>query len=240
MASQLCWGCLSGLRQPTPWMALSFSRCQPAIVGASLCLRTGTSSFHTSATLYANPVKKKSNVLDSMPKFRTTRSVRVKKKKVTDRPRPPAVGERKALRKRIVLSNTNALEVAGMQDLSLETMIDSKIQGSVLGLPVPMLDQLRAVQAFKPSQGWSIFRRPATVLRRESLELGRLFERISEGPDKGTIFRKVVTGLGGSGKSVHLLQAMAMGFLKKWVVITVPERKSFQKMCFPLPFFPTK
>lgn len=194
--------------------------------------RIATSSFHTSTALYANPMKKKSNAVDIQAKFRTGRSVRIKKKKIVDRPRPPAVGERKALRKRIVLSNTNALEVAGMQDLSLETMIDSRIRGAVLGLPVPMLDQLRAVQAFKPSQGWPLFRRPATVLRRETLEMGRLFERISEGSEKGATFRKIVTGMRGSGKSVHLLQAMAMGFLKKWVVINVPERKSL--LCFLL------
>jgi small subunit ribosomal protein S29 len=150
----------------------------------------------------------------------------MRKRKTVERPRPPPVGERKSLRKRIVLSNTNALEIEGMQDLSVETMVDSRLRGSVVGLPVPMLDQLRAVQAFKPTQGWSIFRRPGTVLRRETLEMGRLFERISDGPEKGNVVKKVITGARGSGKSVHLLQAMAMGLLKKWVVLTVPECKS--------------
>ena len=118
----------------------------------------------------------------------------MKKKKPVDRPRPPPIGERKALRKRIVLSNPNALEVEGMRDLSAENMTDSRLRGSVVGLPVSMLDQLRAVQAFQTKQGWSIFRRPGTVVR-------------------------------GAGKSVHLLQAMAMGFLKNWVVFTVPDSK---------------
>jgi small subunit ribosomal protein S29 len=145
----------------------------------------------------------------------------MRKRKPVERSRPPAVGERKALRKRIVLSNTNALEVPGMQDLSEETMLDSRLRGSVVGLPLPMLNQLLAVQAFKPTQGWSIFRRPGTVLRRETLEMGRLVNRIGE--EKGKVFKKIITGVRGSGKSVYLLQAMAMGFLKNWIVVTVPE-----------------
>ena len=139
-----------------------------------------------------------------------------------------APGERRALKKRIVLSNPNALEIEGMVDLSAETMVDSRLRGTVLGLPMPMIDQLRAVEAFKPKQGWSIFRRPGTVLRRDTIEMGRLVEQISgEGdkPQKGKVAKKIINGMKGSGKSVHLLQAMAMAFLKKWVVITVPDGK---------------
>lgn len=161
-------------------------------------------------------------------KYRQGQVLRRKKKAKTERARPPAVGERKALRKRIVLSNPNALEVEGMQDLSTETMVDSRLRGTVLGLPVPLLEQLRAVQAFKPKQGWSIFRRPGTFLRRDTLEMGRLFEKISgdgDAPERGKVVKKIITGLKGSGKTVHLLQAMAMGFLKKWVVVTIPEGK---------------
>lgn len=166
--------------------------------------------------------------MEGPAKYRQAKSAKMKKKKQVDRPRPPAVGERRALRKRIVLSNPNALEVQGMPDLSVENMVDARVRGSVVGLPVPMLDQLRAVQAFKPTQGWSIFRRPGTVMRRETLEMGRLFEKVdSEGADKGKVFKKIITGMRGTGKSVQLLQAMAMGFLRKWVVITVPERKFF-------------
>jgi small subunit ribosomal protein S29 len=87
---------------------------------------------------------------------------------------------------------------------------------------------LRAVQAFKPKQGWSIFRRPGTVLRRDTIEMGRLFEQISGEGDaakKGKVVKKIVTGMKGSGKTVHLLQAMAMGFMKKWAVITIPDGK---------------
>lgn len=184
-----------------------------------------TAAFHTTPPRPANPMLRKSRNLEGPPKYREAKSARMKKRKPVERSRPPAVGERKALRKRIVLSNTNALEVPGMQDLSEETMIDSRLRGSVVGLPLPMLNQLTAVQAFKPTQGWSIFRRPGTVLRRETLEMGRLFNRIGDGEEKGKVFKKIITGVKGSGKSVYLLQAMAMAFLKNWIVVNVPERK---------------
>ncbi|KAL5361608.1 mitochondrial ribosomal death-associated protein 3-domain-containing protein [Aspergillus floccosus] len=212
MVSSFCWGCLTRLRS-TP----------RAILPPSVTAPRATASFHTSTVRYALPTKKK-NSLDGPPKYRQAKSAKMKKKKPIDRPRPPPVGERKTLRKRIVLSNPNALEVEGMQDLSAETMVDARLRGSVLGLPIPMIAQLRAVQAFKPKQGWSIFRRPGTVVRRETLELGRLIDRISsEGEDKGKAVKKIITGGRATGKTVHLLQAMAMAFTKKWIVFTVPE-----------------
>ncbi|EPS25889.1 hypothetical protein PDE_00825 [Penicillium oxalicum 114-2] len=218
MASSWCWNCLSRLRvSPTPRAILPPQLITPRVASAS---------FHSSAVHYANPTKKKGALVTA--KYRQGQTLRRKKKKTTERARPPAVGERKALRKRIVLSNPNALEVEGMQDLSSETMVDARLRGSVLGLPLPMLDQLRAVQAFKPKQGWSIFRRPGTVLRRDTLEMGRLFEKISgegDAPEKGKVVKKILTGLKGSGKTVHLLQAMAMGFLKQWVVVSVPDAR---------------
>ncbi|KAJ5291864.1 hypothetical protein N7478_001115 [Penicillium angulare] len=217
MASAWCWSCLSRLR-PTP---------RAILPSPSAGTRITSAPFHSTATQYAQPVKKKANSLTQV-KYRQGQTLRRKKKKTVERSRPPAVGERKAMRKRIVLSNPNALEVEGMQDLSAETMIDARLRGSVLGLPVPMLDQLRAVQAFQPKQGWSLFRRPGTILRRDAVEMGRLFAKISgsgEEAEKGQVVKRVVTGLKGSGKTVHLLQAMAMGFLKNWVVITVPDAR---------------
>jgi len=217
MASAWCWNCLSRLR-PTPRAILPPPAATPRITSAP---------FHSTAAQYANPTKKKSSLVAT--KYRQGQVLKRKKKPKTERARPPAVGERKALRKRIVLSNPNALEVEAMKDLSPETMIDSRLRGSVVGLPLALLDRLRAVQAFKPKQGWSIFRRPGTVLRRDTLEMGRLFEKISgdgDAPQKGKVVKKVITGMKGSGKTVHLLQAMTMAFLKNWVVITVPDGKS--------------
>lgn len=164
-----------------------------------------------------------------MMKHRQSMSIRRKKKKPVDRVRPPPVGERKALKKRIVLSNPNALEIEGMADLSAETMSNPSLRGTIMGLPVDKLDQLRAVEAFKPKQSWSLFRRPSTVFRRSTYEMGRLIDQITgdvEGAQQGKVVKKIVTGPKGSGKTVHLLQAMTMAFIKKWVVITVPDGNS--------------
>ncbi|KAA6409102.1 MAG: mitochondrial ribosomal [Lasallia pustulata] len=136
--------------------------------------------------------------------------------------RPPAVGERKALRKRVVLSNVNALEVRDMQDLTAENMIDMRLRGQVIGIPGPVVDQLRALQAFKVSQGWALFRRPGMLVRRETVEYGRMIEDLS-GESAGKVVRRVLVGERGSGKSIMVLQAMAMALLKGWIVINIPD-----------------
>jgi small subunit ribosomal protein S29 len=153
--------------------------------------------------------------------------------------KPPDSGERKALRKRIVLSNTNALAIPDLEDLSPENMGGrSSRAGQVLGLPDEVVDKLRAVEAFKPKQGWAFFRRPAVLLRKEAAELGKLVGLISEksswtserseevdehGIEASNTVRSVICGEKGAGKSVLLLEAMAMAFLNKWVVISIPE-----------------
>src|SRR5438034_2309205 len=149
MICSFCWSCFSMFR-PSPRGLLALSSV------------TRTATLHTTIPLYAAPLKK-SRSADAGPKFREARSARIKKKARREKLRPPAVGERKALRQRIVLSNTNALEVSGLQDLTVENMVDSRLRGQVLGLPVPLLDLLRAVHAFRPPQGWRLFRRPATL-----------------------------------------------------------------------------
>ena len=160
------------------------------------------------------------------PKRGEQRTFRLKKKKGGhDKGRPPAPGERKALRKRIVLSNTNAIEVHGMQDLSAETMIDMRLRGQMLGIPGPVVDQLRAVEAFKVSQGWGLFRRPGTLIRKETLAYGKLFDSLNSLPTCQNT-RRILVGEKGSGKSMLLLQAMSMAFLKDWIVISIPDGKS--------------
>ncbi|BCR87615.1 mitochondrial 37S ribosomal protein mS29 [Aspergillus chevalieri] len=217
MASAFCRGCLSRLPRA------SFLPPPPTVprTTTTATAAAATAGFHTSAVHYANPTKK-SNSMDSGPKYRQAKSAKMKRKKPVERTRPPPIGERKALRNRIVLGNPNALEPADMQNLSVENMGDPRVRGTVVGLPVSMLEQLRSVHAFKKSQRWGLFRRPATFMRKEALEMGRLFEKIS-GEEHGKVVKKVITGKVGSGKSVFLTQAMAMGFLKNWVVLTVPE-----------------
>jgi small subunit ribosomal protein S29 len=142
-----------------------------------------------------------------------------RKKKEYKRPAP---GERKALRKRIVLSNTNAIEVPALHNLDNQLLKDGFSAGQVLGINDPTIDFLRAINAFKSSQGWHHFRRPATLVRKETVNLHKLLQETALDSTRKT-FRRIITGERLAGKSVLLLQALAMGFLKEWVVINIPE-----------------
>lgn len=135
------------------------------------------------------------------------------------------VGERKAQRKRIVLSNTNALEVQGLQDLGVKNIADEAQIGQVLALSGELLDQLREVKAFKPTQNWNMFRKPGTLMRRESVEMGRTVLDVEQGhvEERPRTVRRIIAGERSTGKSLMLLQAMSMAFLNGWVVINVPD-----------------
>ncbi|KAI9683336.1 MAG: 37S ribosomal protein S23 mitochondrial [Trizodia sp. TS-e1964] len=161
---------------------------------------------------------------------RRSNGIVLKKKSAPARAgKPPLPGERKAQRKRVSLMNSNALPVPGMPDLTPETMADPQRVGSMLGLGLDLIEQLRAVEAFKPTQGWGWFRRPAALVRAESVRLGEFIARESGG---GTSRRVVLSGERGSGKSVLLLQALAMGFAQGWTVISIPEGE-YQKLRSP-------
>ena len=219
MSSGKCWRCIahtSDIAKIKNSYRLTYS---------SYTSQQSTISFSTSTARLANPTSKgrSLNLRDGPPKrgARTTFTTKRKQRNET-KGRPPAPGERKALRKRIVLSNTNALEVPGMQDLSAESMVDPNLQGRVIGISGPVLDQLRAMEAFKVSQGWGLFRRPGMLMRTETMEQAKQFKKMSKEGNQDTL-RKVLVGERGSGKSTLLLQAMTMAFLKKWVVINIPE-----------------
>lgn len=149
----------------------------------------------------------------------------IKKRKPTteSRPRKPAFGERTALRKRIILSNNNAIVVEDVPEFGAESVGDAQLHGQVVGLAVATVARLRAVEAFKRTQNWGLFRNPAMLVRRETIEYGRLFKMMSEEQESRRCIRRIIVGERGSGKSVILLQAMTMAFLKNWVVINLPE-----------------
>ena len=139
------------------------------------------------------------------------------------------------MRKRVVLSNTNALEVVGMKDFDaamLEKMLQAefeedgvreKILGYVVGLEGKTVDALRAVEAFTPAQGWGLFRRPAMLVRDESVLLSR---KIVQAEKEKSVLRLVIDGEKGTGKSLMLIHALATGVLRNWVVMNVPEGKN--------------
>lgn len=136
--------------------------------------------------------------------------------------RPPAAGERKALRKRIVLSNTNALEVQGLQDLDKELLLEDGLVGKVVGLKGTTVDQLRASEAFKTTQGWGLFRRPGVLVREESLEIS---QALVDAEERKQALRLVVDGDKGTGKSLLMIHAMATAFIREWIVLNIPEGK---------------
>ena len=213
MALQTCWRCLS--RSPLRYLPSQQLLPYPHFLAA----------FTTSASLQvvrANTQRK--NAPEGAKRGETQGYNRKKQKRPKEtKIKRPEVGERKALRKRIVLSNTNALEVQGIQNITRESIGNEEFQGQIVGLPVPIVDRLRAVEAFKVGQGWSLFRRPCMLIRPETIEYGKLIEQMSEGDAIRKTVRRVLVGEKGNGKSIMLLQTMAMAFLKDWIVINLPD-----------------
>ena len=218
MAASICWRC-------RPYCVSSFSTlCHFSSIRSPFGFQA---PFSTSAVVRATPTKARTGA-PATPKRGEKTTFRVKKKKPPpeNRSRAPAPGERKAMRKRIVVSNTNALEVKEMQHLRADDLSDPTLIGKVLAIPGPVVDQLRTLEAFKPVQSWGLFRQPGTVSRSETLELGRDVTGISSGKGGDRAIRKILLGKRGSGKSIYLLQAMTMAFLKSWIVISIPDGKT--------------
>jgi hypothetical protein len=215
------------------WPAMPPSTCLRSLSVLSLdatptvprLLRPHTACFSTSSMRYAAVVKKKG--MTAAPK-KGVKSLNTKKSRKApggDTGKRPAQGERKAQRKRIVLSNDNALEVSSLQDLSKDNVLSEKNEGKVMGLPQEnVVDALRAVEAFKTTQGWSLFRRPAVLMRKEAIQLAKLFKEVEDSASgqKKTV-QRILYGERMSGKSTLLLQGLAMAFLRDWFVINLPE-----------------
>ncbi|KEY70626.1 hypothetical protein S7711_02230 [Stachybotrys chartarum IBT 7711] len=132
----------------------------------------------------------------------------------------PQPGERKAFRKRIQLSNNSALPVTSSQTLEADTLSNPENAGKVVALPDALVDQLRALEAFKHTQSWGLFRRPHVLVRDETL---RLMKKLKESAEKKEGLKAVITGSKLSGKSTMLLQAMSYALQNDWVAIHLPE-----------------
>ncbi|KAJ4339116.1 hypothetical protein N0V87_003551 [Didymella glomerata] len=193
---------------------------------ATRFLQPRVAYFSTSAVRHANPQMKKKGMTAAPKKgVKTLNTKKSKGASNSDMGKRPAQGERKAQRKRIVLSNNNALEVSSLKDLSKSNVLSEANQGLVMGLPEPVVDALRDVEAFKTTQGWSFFRRPAVLMRKEAIQLVQLFKEAEEaaaGVNKRTI-RRILTGERKGGKSTLLLQGLSTAFLRQWFVINIPE-----------------
>jgi small subunit ribosomal protein S29 len=193
---------------------------------AARLLHPQAACFSTSAARQATAPKRKGMVAAPKKGVKSLNTKKSKKPAQGDSGKRPGQGERKALRKRIVLSNNNALEVSSLKDLGKSNVLDEKNEGVVMGLPAETVDALRAVDAFKPTQGWSLFRRPAVLMRKEAIALATSFKEAES--SKKTI-RRILSGERMSGKSTLLLQGLAMGHLREWFVINLPEGKDMVK-----------
>ena len=208
MALQTCWRCLAR------------SLCDGATVAKPmLSAFPFSTSAPTAATAPAKPKPGSKRVTGRGIKM----NYQVQKKTFQrdDRSKKPAPGERKAMRKRIVLSNPNALEVKAMKEFDKQALSQLRdLNGQVLAFQGETVDQLRAAEAFKSTQNWALFRKAGTLVRKETLEIAQLIEGIE---NEKRAERRVVTGERTSGKSLLALQAMTIGFLKGWTVINIPE-----------------
>ncbi|KAK2611407.1 hypothetical protein N8I77_004746 [Diaporthe amygdali] len=226
MASQSCWRCLlrpstAANQAPTTTRSLV-----PVVTPTERILQNRTSptaSFSTTAHQHATHgggAGQRAGKRMQLSKF--------KKPKDIVRGKVPLPGERKAWRKRIVLSNNNAIPVHGSPRLDADNMADSASAGKVFKIPEGTMDQLRASEAFKSSQTWGLFHSPHALVRPEMVEMcASMKEKVA----KGETLRMVISGEKAAGKSVLLLQAMANAFLNEWVVINIPEAQDLTTAC---------
>jgi small subunit ribosomal protein S29 len=217
MASLSCWKCLA--RPSIPLRSFNVSDVPSKCPSLVLSFSTSTPrEALTKQTAQAQAKKARERNLAKKAGPKQAKTLKIKKKAFVKTGRPPAPGERKAIRKRIVLSNSNALEVPTMADMTAE--LDAAQIGTVIGLPGRLVDQLRAAEAFKTTQGWGLFRRPAMLIREESVEIAKM---IQEAQDTKKTPMTIIDGERGAGKSMMLLQAMATAFLRGWIVLSIPE-----------------
>ncbi|KXX78707.1 hypothetical protein MMYC01_204566 [Madurella mycetomatis] len=214
--------CLRCLVRPSP--ALSVSASQHASRRIAPIGLSRTAPFSTTQPGAASDKGGSQHV-------RTGKKMRLgkfKKAKVADRGKPPLPGERKAYRKRITLSNDNALPVPWLTDMGPGDLLDPGNVAKVLSLPADVQDQLRAIEAFKPTQCWNMFRKPSVLVRNETVDMmGRIQKAIADNKTA----RLVLTGEKVTGKSLMLLQAMAHAYLNDWIVIHVPDAQELTTAC---------
>ena len=108
----------------------------------------------------------------------------------------------------------------GLDALDPKTMALDESAGKIFSIPDHVVDQLRALEAFKTTQSWNLFRRPHVLLRKEAVEL---MKRLEASVEKKEAVKCVLTGSKLSGKSLATLQAMSYALLNNWVVIHIPE-----------------
>lgn len=131
----------------------------------------------------------------------------------------PAPGERKAFRKRIVLSNNNAIPV-NLSDVGKSGFSSKENIGKVLGLDSEIVDMLRFCEAFQITQSWPFFHRPAMLIRPETIEITH---RMEQARNENRMLRLILTGDKVVGKSMLLMQALAHAYNNGYLILHIPE-----------------
>lgn len=188
---------------------------RPSLPVASRIQPIFLAAFSTSSSVHAAAPAAKSR-RDLPAKMKKT----YKKKANIVPVRKPGPGERKAFRKRIQLSNNSALPVEGLETLDGDNMRFNLSAGKVFAIPDAVVDQLRALEAFKTNQSWNLFRKPHVLMRRGTV---KLMKKLKESAESKEALKCVITGSKLSGKSIATIQAMSYAFLNNWVVVHVPE-----------------
>ncbi|KUI57520.1 37S ribosomal protein S23, mitochondrial [Cytospora mali] len=222
MSSQSCWRCLlrpsTTAASSTPRHMVPMATIIPTTTTATPS--SSTAAFSTTAHPQAVGQHQRTGKRMTLSKF--------KKPKEILHGKTPLPGERKAWRKRIVLSNNNAVPVHGASRLDAANMVAPESAGRVFKIPEDTIDQLRASEAFKSSQTWGLFHSPHVLVRPETVHM---CSRMKEETEKGQTLRMVVSGEKAAGKSLVLLQAMSNAFLNEWVVINIPEAQELTTAC---------
>lgn len=139
-------------------------------------------------------------------------------------PQRRAIGpEQKEIQKRVVLSNTNALQINGQEEASLDLLAEDRSRGKVMAIPGTVIDKLKAADAFRTKQMWKMFRWPSVLIRDSTLSFTKTFNEVEK--EKKTV-RRVLVGDRKTGKTLMLLQAMMIAFMKDWIVINIPRGTS--------------
>ncbi|KAM7205474.1 Mitochondrial ribosomal death-associated protein 3 domain containing protein [Naviculisporaceae sp. PSN 640] len=227
--------CLRCLTRPSAVATAALRQPFTVPVSVSLTAAGRIAAFSTTPAQNANPTKAKGIGRAGPPvkrlangHIRKGRMLTVAKKKPGNRPKAPLPGERKAYRKRILLSNSNALPVKGLVELDGERMLDKKNVAKVMSLPGPVIDQLRTVEAFKPTQNWGLFRDPSVLIRPETVDL---MNQMQDSVDKKQTLKLVIDGDKLTGKSILLLQALTQAFLEEWIVVNIPDAQELTTAC---------
>lgn len=81
--------------------------------------------------------------------------------------------------------------MSGIESLEAQTMAKGESSGKMFAIPDQVVDQLRALEAFKTTQTWNLFRKPHVLVRKETVEL---MGKLEASVEKKEALKVVLTG----------------------------------------------